>query len=81
MQKLLTRWNERDGIFIVHGNGYQSAIITYGFGHLVELYEPNEYKAVWKRVADRYIADFSGKIINLKYQKIKSNNTKLSKNI
>ncbi|MCD8503237.1 MAG: topoisomerase [Bacillaceae bacterium] len=39
----------KDGYFIVHGNGYQSAVITYGFGHLVELYEPNEYKDDWKK--------------------------------
>lgn len=43
------KMERKDGYFIVHGNGCQSAIITYGFGHLVELYEPNEYKAVWKK--------------------------------
>lgn len=39
----------KDGYYIVQGNGYQNAVITYGFGHLVELYEPNDYKDEWKK--------------------------------
>jgi DNA topoisomerase-3 len=35
---------KRDGYF--EGNGYQ---ITWAFGHLVELKEPDEYHAEWKR--------------------------------
>ena len=36
--------NKRDGYF--EGNGYQ---ITWAFGHLVELKEPDEYNQAWKR--------------------------------
>ncbi len=36
--------NKRDGYF--EGNGYQ---ITWAFGHLVELKEPDEYRPEWKR--------------------------------
>jgi DNA topoisomerase-3 len=36
--------NKRDGYF--EGNGYQ---ITWAFGHLVELQEPDEYNPAWKR--------------------------------
>ncbi len=36
--------NKRDGYF--EGNGYQ---ITWAFGHLVELKEPDEYNPAWKR--------------------------------
>ncbi|MGZ5621813.1 MAG: DNA topoisomerase 3 [Methylobacter sp.] len=36
--------NKRDGYF--EGNGYQ---ITWAFGHLVELKEPDEYNKAWKR--------------------------------
>ncbi|MDP3590164.1 MAG: DNA topoisomerase 3, partial [Methylobacter sp.] len=36
--------NKRDGYF--EGNGYQ---ITWAFGHLVELKEPDEYDPAWKR--------------------------------
>ena len=39
----------KDGYYTVQGNGYQNAVITYGFGHLVELYEPNQYKEEWKK--------------------------------
>ena len=34
---------KRDGYF--EGNGYA---VTYTFGHLCTLYEPNDYKAYWK---------------------------------
>ncbi|TAL53230.1 MAG: type IA DNA topoisomerase [Methylovulum sp.] len=36
--------NRHDGYF--DGNGYQ---ITWAFGHLVELKEPDDYRAEWKR--------------------------------
>jgi len=36
--------NKRDGYF--EGSGYQ---ITWAFGHLVELKEPDEYNPAWKR--------------------------------
>jgi len=36
--------NKRDGYF--EGNGYQ---VTWAFGHLVELKEPDEYRPEWKR--------------------------------
>ena len=36
--------SKRDGYF--EGNGYQ---ITWAFGHLVELKEPDEYHPEWKR--------------------------------
>ncbi|MFA6163632.1 MAG: DNA topoisomerase 3 [Methylobacter sp.] len=42
--KCLGIGNKRDGYF--EGNGYQ---ITWAFGHLVELKEPDEYDKAWKR--------------------------------
>ncbi len=42
--KCLNISNKRDGYF--EGNGYQ---ITWAFGHLVELKEPDEYRPEWKR--------------------------------
>jgi DNA topoisomerase-3 len=42
--KCLGITNKRDGFF--EGNGYQ---ITWAFGHLVELKEPDEYDKAWKR--------------------------------
>jgi len=42
--KCLNINNKRDGYF--EGNGYQ---ITWAFGHLVELKEPDEYHPEWKR--------------------------------
>ncbi|MFZ2404890.1 MAG: DNA topoisomerase 3 [Methylobacter sp.] len=42
--KCLNISNKRDGYF--EGNGYQ---ITWAFGHLVELKEPDEYNPAWKR--------------------------------
>ncbi|TAN67609.1 MAG: type IA DNA topoisomerase [Methylobacter sp.] len=42
--KCLNINNKRDGYF--EGNGYQ---ITWAFGHLVELKEPDEYNPAWKR--------------------------------
>ncbi|HEY8097258.1 MAG TPA: DNA topoisomerase 3 [Methylobacter sp.] len=42
--KCLNINNKRDGYF--EGNGYQ---ITWAFGHLVELKEPDEYDPAWKR--------------------------------
>ena len=42
--KCLNINNKRDGYF--EGNGYQ---ITWAFGHLVELKEPDEYRPEWKR--------------------------------
>ncbi len=42
--KCLSINNKRDGYF--EGNGYQ---ITWAFGHLVELKEPDEYDKSWKR--------------------------------
>jgi DNA topoisomerase-3 len=42
--KCLKISNKRDGYF--EGNGYQ---ITWAFGHLVELKEPDDYDKAWKR--------------------------------
>jgi DNA topoisomerase-3 len=42
--KCLKISNKRDGFF--EGNGYQ---ITWAFGHLVELNEPDDYDKAWKR--------------------------------
>ncbi len=42
--KCLNINNKRDGYF--EGNGYQ---ITWAFGHLVELKEPDDYYKTWKR--------------------------------
>lgn len=42
--KCLNINNKRDGYF--EGNGYQ---ITWAFGHLVELKEPDDYRPDWKR--------------------------------
>lgn len=38
----------KDGFYIVSGNGFDETIITYGFGHLVSLYDPQEYQEEWK---------------------------------
>lgn len=38
----------KDGYYIVSGNGFNEAIITYGFGHLVSLFNPEEYQEEWK---------------------------------
>lgn len=38
----------KDGYYIVSGNGFDEAIITYGFGHLVSLFSPEEYQDKWK---------------------------------
>lgn len=37
------------GYYTVSGNGFDNAIITYGFGHLVELYNPEDYNDRWKK--------------------------------
>ncbi len=42
--KILKANTKRDGYF--EGNGYA---VTYTFGHLCTLYEPNDYKPYWKR--------------------------------
>lgn len=42
--KVLGANTKRDGYF--EGNGY---VVTYTFGHLCTLWEPNDYKAHWKR--------------------------------
>lgn len=41
--------NRHKGYYTVTGNGYNNAIITYGFGHLVELYAPENYNDKWKQ--------------------------------
>src|SRR5699024_2582130 len=42
--------NKRNkGYYTVSGNGYNNAIITFGFGHLVELYDPENYNENWKQ--------------------------------
>lgn len=33
----------KDGYYIVSNNEFKNAVITYGFGHLVSLYNPDEY--------------------------------------
>lgn len=38
----------KDGYYIVSGNNLDNAIITYGFGHLVSLYNPDEYDKKYK---------------------------------
>jgi len=38
-----------NGFYQVSGKGFNNAIITYGFGHLVELYDPKEYNEEWKK--------------------------------
>ncbi|MGI9532637.1 DNA topoisomerase 3 [Lutimonas sp.] len=42
--KILQANTKRDGYF--EGNGYA---VTYTFGHLCTLFEPNDYKPYWKR--------------------------------
>ncbi len=42
--KILKANTKRDGYF--EGNGYA---VTYTFGHLCTLFEPNDYKPYWKR--------------------------------
>lgn len=39
----------KDGYFIVSDNELPSATITYGFGHLVSLFEPEQYNEEWKK--------------------------------
>lgn len=38
----------QDGYYDVAGEGYNNTVITYGFGHLVELYNPDDYEKDWK---------------------------------
>lgn len=38
----------KDGYYTVSGNGFDETVITYGFGHLVSLYDPQEYQEEWK---------------------------------
>ncbi|MDN6389939.1 MAG: DNA topoisomerase 3 [Lactococcus lactis] len=33
----------KDGYYVVSNHEFKNAVITYGFGHLVSLYNPNEY--------------------------------------
>lgn len=41
--------NKREnGYYQVSGKGFDNTIITYGFGHLVELYDPEDYNNDWK---------------------------------
>ena len=39
--------NRYDGYYVVSGNGLNKAVITYGFGHLVELFSPEDYDNDW----------------------------------
>lgn len=38
-----TKSERKDGYYVVSNNEFKNAIITYGFGHLVSLYNPDEY--------------------------------------
>ena len=39
----------KDGYFIVSDNEFPNAVITYGFGHLVSLFSPEDYTQEWKK--------------------------------
>lgn len=39
----------KDGYYIVSDGELPNATITYGYGHLVSLYEPEKYNADWKK--------------------------------
>ncbi|WP_227004443.1 type IA DNA topoisomerase [Jeotgalibaca porci] len=39
----------KDGYFIVSDNEFSNAVITYGFGHLVSLFSPEDYTQEWKK--------------------------------
>ncbi len=39
----------KDGYFNVSDKDFPNATITYGFGHLVSLFEPEDYKEEWKK--------------------------------
>src|SRR5699024_9468462 len=40
---------KKDGYYNVSDNELPNAIITYGYGHLVSLYEPEKYNSDWKK--------------------------------
>lgn len=39
----------KDGYYVVSNDRYKNAIITYGFGHLISLFAPDEYDERYKR--------------------------------
>ena len=39
----------KDGYFVVSDKEFPNAVITYGFGHLVSLFSPEDYNLEWKR--------------------------------
>lgn len=43
------KYTKKKGYFEVSGNGFNNAIITFGYGHLVELYNPEDCKKDWKK--------------------------------
>lgn len=40
---------KKDGYYNVTDNDLLNATITYGYGHLVSLYDPEKYNANWKK--------------------------------
>ena len=39
----------KDGYFVVSDKEFPDAVITYGFGHLVSLFSPEDYHKEWKK--------------------------------
>ena len=39
----------KDGYFVVSDKEFSHAVITYGFGHLVALFSPEDYHEEWKK--------------------------------
>src|SRR5699024_11761283 len=39
----------KDGYFVVSDKEFSRAVITYGFGHLVSLFSPEDYHKEWKK--------------------------------
>ncbi|MGO4994393.1 DNA topoisomerase 3 [Jeotgalibaca porci] len=43
------RSERKDGYFVVSDKEFSHAVITYGFGHLVSLFSPEDYNKEWKK--------------------------------
>ncbi len=43
------RSERKDGYFVVSDKEFSRAVITYGFGHLVSLFSPEDYNEKWKK--------------------------------
>lgn len=53
------KYSKKDGYIVLDSS---TDIITWGFGHLVELAAPDEYKAEWKKMEHERVAYCSSTI-------------------